>query len=279
MSTRFPAAVCALCTFSVVTSVAGAAEAYTENPGKEGNGDHTIGPDYKIDPDLTERGNPKGKSFEFQIRIADSRIFRGKDSTLEPLKKRKIWVYVPAAYKNGTKAPILVTHDGPSRLKLVRNALDNLTISKDPERRLPAFIVIAVQNGGNDGKNSERGLEYDTVSDRFARFIDDEVLSAVLKNTAIRATYPDIAFSDNPWARAAMGCSSGRSGGPHDGLVSSRPVSPTDHLFRYIRRPARRRRAGRSTVPAGCLGIPLQHEADRKDREETAAYLHSRFRE
>ena len=30
-----------------------------ENPGKPGNGNVTIGPDYKIDPDLTDKGNPK----------------------------------------------------------------------------------------------------------------------------------------------------------------------------------------------------------------------------
>jgi enterochelin esterase-like enzyme len=69
--------------------------------------------------------------------------------------------------------------------------------------------VIAVQNGGNDGKNSERGLEYDTMSDRFARFINDEVLTAVLRNAEIRAAYPKIAFTENPWGKAAMGCSSG----------------------------------------------------------------------
>ena len=45
---------------------------------------------------------------------------------------------------------------------------------------LPAFIAIAVENGGNDGKNSQRGLEYDTMSDRLARFINDEVMPAVL---------------------------------------------------------------------------------------------------
>ena len=194
-------------------SPAWADETYTENPGTEGNGNFTIGPDYKVDPDLTDRGNPKGKSFEFSMRLADSKIFPGTDSTLDPRKEvrkeRKIFVYVPAAYKDGTKAPILVMHDGPSRLNLVRNALDNLTISKDPNRVLPAFIAIAVENGGNDGKGSERGLEYDTMSDRYARFINEEVLPAVLKNPAIRTAYPNIAFTDNPWGRASMGCSSG----------------------------------------------------------------------
>ena len=186
---------------------------YTETPGKQGDGDHTIGPDFKMDPDLTDRGHPKGRNFIFKMPLKDSRLFRGDDKTLnkkKPVRKeRKIFVYVPAAYKDGTKAPILVTHDGPSRLSLVRNALDNLAISKDPERRIPAFIVISVQNGGNDSKGSERGLEYDTLSDRFARFINDEVLPAVLSNPQVRAAYPKIAFTENPWGKAAMGCSSG----------------------------------------------------------------------
>jgi len=187
---------------------------YSEDPGTEGDGDFVVGPEYSIDPDLTDKGNPKGKSFEFSMKLADSKIFRGDDPTLEPEKKpvrteRKIFVYVPAAYQDGTKAPILVTHDGPSRLDLLRNALDNLTISEDPDRKLPPFIVISVQNGGNDGKNSQRGLEYDTMSDRLALFINDEVLPAVLNHPEIRAEYPNIAFTENPWGKGVMGCSSG----------------------------------------------------------------------
>src|SRR6266487_919229 len=213
----FPA--CARCfatmgLIGLLSPVEPAAESDPEHPGTEGEGKHTIGPEYKIDPDLTDRGNPTGKYFEFTLSLADSKIFRGDDSTLEPEKKavrteRKIFVYVPAAYQDGTKAPILVIHDGPGQLNLVRNALDNLTISKDANRKLPAFIAIAVQNGGNDGKNSERGLEYDTMSDRLARFIHDEVLPAVLNNAEIKAAYPKFALTENPWGRAVMGCSSG----------------------------------------------------------------------
>jgi iron(III)-enterobactin esterase len=133
-----------------------------QNSGTEGDGNFTVGPDYKIDPDLTDRGNPKGKTFSFSMPLASSKIFPGTDKTLEPDKKpvrveRKITVYVPAAYKNGTKAPVLVIHDGPGQLKLISHALDNLTISKDANRLLPAFVAVAVENGGNDGKNSERG--------------------------------------------------------------------------------------------------------------------------
>lgn len=190
-----------------------AEEAYVESPGAEGNGNHVVGPEYQLDPDLTDLGNPKGTLFEFAMPLSESRIFRGDDKTLDPKKpvrkERKIFVYVPAKYQDGTKAPILVMHDGPNRLGLVRNALDNLTISTDPDRRLPPFITISVQNGGNDSKGSERGLEYDTMSDRFARFINGEVLPAVLNNRAIRTAYPGIAFTENPWGRASMGCSSG----------------------------------------------------------------------
>ena len=207
---------CIFCLITVIFGLAantGRAEDYTENPGTEGNGNYVVGPEYKIDPDLTDKGNPKGKSFEFSMPLADSKIFRGDDATLDsrkPVRKdRKIVVYVPAAYKDGTKAPILVMHDGPSRMNLVRNALDNLTISKDPNRTLPAFIAIGVENGGDDSKGSERGLEYDTMSDRLARFINDEVLPAVLNNAEIKAAYPKIASTENPWGKATMGCSSG----------------------------------------------------------------------
>jgi len=200
--------------FAVCSLVVCSAFAAEEKAGKEGNGSFTIGPEYKTDPDLTDKGNPKGKSFQFSMKLADSKIFQGTDSTLEPDKKkvnveRKIYVYVPAQYKDGTKAPVLIIHDGAGPLNLVKNALDNLTISTDPNRKLPAFVAIAVQNGGNDGKNSERGLEYDTMSDRLARFIHDEVLPAVLANEEIKAAYPKFALTDDPWGRAVEGCSSG----------------------------------------------------------------------
>src|SRR5438477_8856968 len=112
----FPACARCFATLSLIGLLAPgarAAESYTENPGTEGEGKYTIGSEYKIDPDLTDRGNPKGKYFEFTMRLADSKIFRGDDSTLEPEKKpvrtaRAIFVYVPAAYQDGDKAPILV---------------------------------------------------------------------------------------------------------------------------------------------------------------------------
>jgi enterochelin esterase-like enzyme len=87
----------------------------------------------------------------------------------------------------------------------MRTALDNLIA----DHRLPAIIAIMVDNGGGDSIGSQRGLEYDTMSDRYARFIEEEVFPAVLVQDDIAAAYPNLAFTKNPEGRAAMGCSSG----------------------------------------------------------------------
>jgi len=172
-----------------------------------------VGPDYPKDSLLTELGNPKGNRFEFEMPLSESKIFRGDDATLDiskPVRKsRKIYVYVPAAYKNGTKARLMITLDGPAHFDELCNTLDNLTTSENPDLRNPPFVIVAVQNGGDNAKGSQRGLEYDTMSDRFARFVNDEVLQAVLSNGQLKEVYPEIAFSDNPNDKAVMGCSSG----------------------------------------------------------------------
>jgi enterochelin esterase-like enzyme len=183
----------------------------------------TIGPTYTPDPALTDLGAPKGKRFEFTMPLEKSRIFPGTDTTLDPqakpiFKERQITVYVPSAYRDGDAAPVLIIHDGPGPgnqpqihdyVGMASNALDNLVPSRDPARKLPPFVIVAVQHGGSDSRNSERGLEYDTMSDRNARFLHDEVLPAVLSNPAIRAAYPRFRLTQSPDGRTVMGCSSG----------------------------------------------------------------------
>jgi iron(III)-enterobactin esterase len=183
------------------------------DPGPEGDGDFEVGPNPAPQAEVGNQGAPRGETFRFTMPLAESELFNGQDPTLDPSKpvnqNRGISVYVPAQYVDGTPAPVLVIQDGDGPLGAVSNALDNLTISDDAERRLPAFIAVAVQNGGNDAQGSERGLEYDTMSDRYARFIDEEVLPAVEANSDVRAAYPNLRFTTNPSGRAALGCSSG----------------------------------------------------------------------
>lgn len=169
------------------------------------------GPTYTKQSDLTNKGAPVGKSFNFTMDSSKSQIYTGLDTTLNTPKafQRSVSVYIPAKYKDGTPAPFLIIHDGPGALGNVRLALDNLAGATDPLHRLPAFIAIAVANGGGDSLGSERGLEYDTMSDRFARFVDTEVLPAVLANAQIKAAYPGLSFTKDPEGRGALGCSSG----------------------------------------------------------------------
>jgi enterochelin esterase-like enzyme len=183
------------------------------DPGTEGDGDFTIAAPYTTQPDLTDKGNPKGKSFTFTMDSSKSALYKGDDPTLKPANQhaftRGISVYVPALYKDGDAAAVLVIQDGPGELGLVKNALDNLTISTNPARKLPVFIAVAVANGGGDGRGSERGLEYDTMSGKYAAFIETEVLPAVIADPKVKAAYPNLKFTTNPEGRGALGCSSG----------------------------------------------------------------------
>ena len=124
----------ALITFiGLVAHTARAIDTYTEFTGSEGDGEITVGPEYSTDKDLTDLGAPKGKAFEFTMKLADSKIFRGDDKTLEPDKKavrteRKISVYIPAAYQDGTAAPLWTSRTTTPRTKRsIRSARGNTT--------------------------------------------------------------------------------------------------------------------------------------------------------
>jgi enterochelin esterase-like enzyme len=111
---------------------------------------------------------------------------------------RKVVVYIPAQYVPATVAPFLIGTDGPDRALFT--ALDNLIAA----HRVPVMIAISVSNGTGDAQGSERGLEYDTMSGRYAEFIEHEVLPLVEANAHVKLTR-------DPDGRATMGGSSGGS--------------------------------------------------------------------
>ncbi len=206
---------------SVSTAGSGGSGGSEPDVSPEGDGDIMVGPDYTTDPNLKDQGKPKGKKFSFTLKSSDSLIFKGDDATLsKPWRmqgqtsfNRSITVYVPALYKDGTEAPVLIIQDGPGPIDAISRALDNLTVATDPLKKLPPFIAVAVQNGsdrdGSDGQGSERGLEYDTMSDRYSKFIDTEVLPAVVANGDVKAAFPNLKFTKDPQGRGSFGCSSG----------------------------------------------------------------------
>jgi enterochelin esterase-like enzyme len=111
---------------------------------------------------------------------------------------RRVAVYVPKQYIPGTAAPFIVGTDRPDRELFT--VLDNLIA----QHRLPAMVAISISNGGGDAQGSERGLEYDTMSSRYAEFVEEEVLPLVEAQSHVKLT-------KDPEGRATMGGSSGGS--------------------------------------------------------------------
>jgi len=188
-------------------------------PSPDANGNFIVGPTHQPAPEMTVRDDvPHGMVHVFTMSSADSRIYPGvaRDSgtfgTPDPNDSaklvvttsrpkpytRRVAVYVPRQYAAGTAAPFIVGQDGPDSLLFV--ALDNLIAQK----RVPPMIAISIGNGSGDAQGSQRGLEYDTMSGRYAEFVETEVLPLVEKQYGVK-------LARDPDARATMGCSSGAS--------------------------------------------------------------------
>jgi enterochelin esterase-like enzyme len=183
------------------------------------DGNFIIGPTHNRDPEFeAQDGVPKGTLYEFTMSSADSKIYPGivRDAntfgTADPKDParmvvttshpgpytRQVAVYVPKQYVPGTVAPFIVGADGVDRAW--PTLFDNLIA----QHRLPVMIGIFIGNGGGDAQGSERGLEYDTMSGKYAEFVEQEVLPLVEKKYNVKLT-------KDPDGRATMGASSGGS--------------------------------------------------------------------
>jgi len=189
------------------------------NAPSNADGNFILGPTHDPAPETTDHvGVPHGVVSTFIMDSTDSKIYPGiaRDAGTfgtpdpnDPAKMivttshpapytRRVTVYVPKQYVPGTVAPFIVGADGPDALLFT--ALDNLIA----ERRVPVMIAISISNGSGDAQGSERGLEYDTMSGRYAEFVEKEVLPLVEKQFNVKLT-------KDPEGRATMGGSSGGS--------------------------------------------------------------------
>jgi enterochelin esterase-like enzyme len=188
-------------------------------PPPDADGNFIIGPTHDRAPELAVKDDvPHGRVFNLTMESSDSKFYPGiaRDPRTfgtpdpnDPAKlivttshphpyTRKVAVYVPKQYVAGTKAPFIVGADGPDKALFV--ALDNLIADK----RVPAMVAISIGNGSGDAQGSERGLEYDTMSGKYAEFVEQEVLPFVESQCKVKLT-------KDPDGRATMGCSSGGS--------------------------------------------------------------------
>jgi enterochelin esterase family protein len=187
-------------------------------PPADKNGNFIIGPTHSPAAEMTAQELTHGSVVEFTMESADSKYYPGiaRDkgtfgtpdpnipaklvvTTSHPAPyTRKIAVYVPKDYVPGSAAPFIVGADGPDRALFT--ALDGLI----PQHKVPVMIAISIGNGSGDAQGSERGLEYDTMSGRYAEFVEHEVLPLVEQKAQVKLTH-------NPDGRATMGGSSGGS--------------------------------------------------------------------
>jgi enterochelin esterase-like enzyme len=176
----------------------GAGGAAVTDPGTAGDGDFSIAPPYRAAPELTvAAGVPRGTLNMFTLSSSLSAIYPS-DVASGAAFTRSIWVYVPAQYVAGTPAPFMVVQDGGGFTARIPPVLDNMI----NDRRLPVMVAILINPGPGDGIGSERGLEYDTVSDSYVRFIETEILPVV-------QTRYSVTLTTDPEGRAAVGSSSG----------------------------------------------------------------------
>jgi len=136
--------------------------------------------------------------------------------------KSEYWIYVPAQYNPQTAAALMVFQDGEWYLdrngnNRALNVIDNLIAQK----KIPVMIAVFINPGDIESspgtptfnfvrkyseewqrtlKDSMRSTLYDTVSDRYVRFLRDEVLAGLESNYNIRK---------DAYSRAITGLSSG----------------------------------------------------------------------
>jgi enterochelin esterase family protein len=138
-----------------------------------------------------EDGVPSGKLSEKIVHT--SKIYDGM--------KSEYWIYVPAEYEAKTPAAVMVFQDGGGYIHRddidpTLNVIDNLIAQK----KIPVMICVFINPGDiadapgtptynfvkaygdkwqRTLKDSMRSTLYDTVSDRYARFLRDEILADV----------------------------------------------------------------------------------------------------
>jgi enterochelin esterase family protein len=171
-------------------------------------------PEYLVNPAV-----PQGEVREFILYSQDSKIYPGIVRIEGPLAdkrdaygnrlpapaellskparyERHVWVYIPKQVKPG--APFMVVQDGRGYINRMAPVLDNMIAA----HRVPAMIIVAPDSGGSDAQGSQRGLEYDTLSDRYSNWVEQELLPAVSQKYGV-------SFTSDPEGRATMGGSSG----------------------------------------------------------------------
>lgn len=129
-----------------------------------------------------------------------SRIYQGT--------VRDYWIYVPQQYSGDTPANLMVFQDGyyyldDAKPMRVPEVIDRLVDLKKIPPTICVFInpgIVESPSKPEHHPDTQRSIEYDTVSDQYTRFVVSELLPEALEGLNV---------SSDPVNRAAVGFSSG----------------------------------------------------------------------
>ncbi len=150
------------------------------------------GPDSRV-----QAGVPQGEVTKRSF--ASSQIFPGTT--------RDYWVYVPKQYSAEKAANLMVVMDGGGAVKVdgsqrVPVVLDNLIAKGEIPPTVAVFVNPGVIAAGKTGTaaRSNRSFEYDSLGDRYVRFLEEEFLPEALAGLKV---------TQDPAGRLVCGISSG----------------------------------------------------------------------
>jgi enterochelin esterase family protein len=136
-------------------------------------------------------GVTRGKAGDKQTIV--SKIYDGM--------KSDYWVYASPGVDPAVPAALMVWQDGQGLIgDTSRGRLFTVTENLIAQKLLPPMVHVMISPGQSTDGRAMRSIEYDTVSDRYARFLMEEVLPEVEKTYKLR---PD------GYSRAIGGESSG----------------------------------------------------------------------
>jgi enterochelin esterase-like enzyme len=125
-------------------------------------------------------------------------------SKVYPGMSSNYWVYVNPGADTIEGAPLMVWQDGETIVghqDLMRLRLQIVTDNLVAKKLIPPMVHVLIQPGTEgQGGRAMRSIEYDTVSDRYGKYLLDEVLADVEKTYKIR---------HDAYSRAIAGASSG----------------------------------------------------------------------
>jgi enterochelin esterase family protein len=115
--------------------------------------------------------------------------------------KANYWVYASAGVDPNVPAALMVWQDGQNLIReLTGMRLITVTDNLVAQGLLPPIVHVMIQPGTSPDGRAMRSVEYDTVSDRYPRFLMEEVLPEVEKTYKLR---------QDGYSRAIAGESSG----------------------------------------------------------------------